>query len=61
MERMQNKLDATLRKGGLVAVAGAVTDDVKLVEADVGMAPPEAVEELSVDVDDFLSSLYGDI
>ena len=51
MERMQNMMDATLRKGSLVAV----------VEADVGMAPPEAVEELSVDVDDFLSSLYGDI
>lgn len=61
MERMQNMMDATLRKGSLVAVAGTVTDDVKLVEADVGMAPPEAVEELSVDVDDFLSSLYGDI
>lgn len=59
MERMQNMLDATVRKGGLVAVAGTVADADEAVEADVGMAPPEAVEELSDEVDDFLNDLYG--
>ena len=47
LERMQTMLDATVRKGGLVAVAGAVTDADEPEETDVGMAPPEAVEELS--------------
>ena len=28
-------------------------------ETDVGMAPPEAVEELSEEVDDFLSDFFG--
>lgn len=59
LERMQTMLDATLRKGGLVAVVGAVTDADEQVEADVGMAPPEAVEELSEEVDDFLSEFFG--
>lgn len=59
MERMQRMLDATVSKGGLVAVAGAVTDAVEPVETDVGMAPPEAVEELSEEVDDFLSDFFG--
>ncbi len=61
MERIQTMLDATLRKGGLVAVVGAVTDADEQVEADVGMAPPEAVEELSEEVDDFLSDFFGNI
>lgn len=60
-ERIQTMLDATLRKGGLVAVVGAVTDADEQVEADVGMAPPEAVEELSEEVDDFLSDFFGNI
>lgn len=59
MERMQNMLDATVRKGGLVAVAGTVADADEAVEAYVGMAPPEAVEELSDEVDDFLNYFYG--
>lgn len=60
MERMQTiLLDATVRKGGLVAVVGAVTDADKPLEADAGMAPPEAVEELSDEVDDFLNDFYG--
>lgn len=59
VERMQNMLDATVRKGGLVAVAGTVADTDEVVEADVGMAPPEAVEELSDEVDDFLNDFYG--
>ena len=59
LERMQIMLDATVRKGGLVAVAGAVTDAVEPVETDVGMAPPEAVEELSEEVDDFLNDFFG--
>ena len=59
LERMQTMLDATLRKGGFVAVVGAVTDADKTLEADVGMAPPEAVEELSDEVDDFLNDFYG--
>lgn len=59
LERMQTMLDATLRKGGLVAVSGTVTDGDEPVETDVGMAPPEAVEELSDEVDDFLSNFYG--
>lgn len=58
MERMHTMLDATLHKGGLVAVAGAVTDVDEPVEADVGMAPPEAVEELSDEVDDFLNDFF---
>ena len=58
-ERMQTMLDATVRKGGLVAVAGAVTDADEPEETDVGMAPPEAVEELSEEVDDFLSDFFG--
>ena len=44
MERMQNMLDATVRKGGLVAVTRTVAGTDETVEADVGMAPPEAVE-----------------
>lgn len=59
LERMQTMLDATLRKGGLVAGTGAVTDTDEPVETDVGMAPPEAVEELSEEVDDFLSDFFG--
>ncbi len=59
LERMQTMLDATLRKGGLVAVSGTVADEDEPIEADVGMAPPEAVEELSDEVDDFLSNFYG--
>lgn len=59
MERMQNMLDATVRKGGLVAVAGTVADADESVEADIGMAPPEAVAELSNEVDDFLNDFYG--
>lgn len=59
LDRMQTMLDATLHRGGIVAVADAVTDADKPVEADVVMAPPEAVEELSDEVDDFLSSFYG--
>lgn len=59
MERMQNMLDATVRKGGLVAVTRTVADADEAVEADVGMAPPEAVEELSDEVDDFLNDFYG--
>ena len=59
LERMQTMLDATVRKGGLVAVAGAVTDADEPEETDVGMAPPEAVEELSEEVDDFLSDFFG--
>lgn len=59
LERMQTMLDATVRKGGLVAVAGAVTDTDKPVETDVGMTPPEAVEELSEEVDDFLNDFFG--
>lgn len=59
LERMQNMLDAILRKGGLVAVAGTVVDEDEQIEGDVGMAPPEAVEELSDEVDDFLSNFYG--
>lgn len=53
LERMQTMLDVTVRKGGLVDVAGAVTDAGEPVETDVGMMPPEAVEELSDEVDDF--------
>ena len=52
-------LDATARKGGFVTVAGAVTVAVEPVETDVGMAPPEAVEELSEEVDDFLNDFFG--
>ena len=59
LERMQSMLDAKVRKGGLVATAGAVTDTDELVETDVGMTPPEAVEELSEEVDDFLSDFFG--
>lgn len=59
LERMQTMLDATLRKGGLVAVSGTVTDVDEPVETDVGMAPPEAVEELSEEVDDFLNDFFG--
>lgn len=59
MERMHTMLDATVHKGGLVAVAGAVTDVEEPVETDVGMAPPEAVEELSEEVDDFLNDFFG--
>lgn len=59
MERMQNMLDATVRKGGLVAVTRTVAGADETVEADVGMAPPEAVEELSDEVDDFLNDFYG--
>ena len=44
---------------GFVAVAGAVTDADEPEETDVGMAPPEAVEELSEEVDDFLSDFFG--
>ena len=40
-------------------VAGTVADADETVEADVGMAPPEAVEELSEEVDDFLSDFFG--
>ena len=61
MERMQTMLDATVCKGGLVAVEGTVADADEPVEADVGMAPPEAVEELSEEVDDFLSDFFGNI
>ena len=59
LERMQTMLDATVRKGGLVAVAGAVTDADEPEETDADMAPPEAVEELSEEVDDFLSDFFG--
>lgn len=59
MERMQNMLDATVRKGGLAAVSGTVADEDEPIEANVGMAPPEAVEELSDEVDDFLSDFFG--
>lgn len=59
LERMQIMLDATLRKGGLVTVTGAVTDTDEPVETDVGMTPPEAVEELSEEVDDFLNDFFG--
>ena len=59
LERMQTMLDATMRKGGLVAVAGAVTDTDEPVETDVGMTPPEAVEELAEEVDDFLNDFFG--
>lgn len=59
LERMQTMLDATVSKGGLVAEVGAVTDADEPVETDVGMAPPEAVEELSEEVDDFLSDFFG--
>lgn len=52
-------LDATVRKGGLIAVAGTVAEADEAVEADVGMAPPEAVEELSEEVDDFLNDFFG--
>ena len=59
LERMQTMLDETVRKGGLVDVAGSVTDADEPVETDVGMAPPEAVEELSEEVDDFLNDFFG--
>ena len=59
VERMQTMLDATLRKGGLAAVSGTVADEDEPIEANVGMAPPEAVEELSDEVDDFLSDFFG--
>ena len=59
LERMQTMLDATVRKGGLVAVAGAVTDADEPEETDADMAPPEAVEALSEEVDDFLSDFFG--
>ncbi len=59
LERMQTMLDATMRKGGLVTMAGTVTDAEEPIEVDVGMAPPEAVEELSDEVDDFLNDFYG--
>lgn len=59
LERMQIMLDATLRKGGLAAVSGTVADEDEPIEADVGMAPPEAVEELPEEVDDFLSDFFG--
>ncbi len=59
LERMQTMLDATLRKGGLAAVSGTVADEDEPIEANVGMAPPEAVEELSDEVDDFLSDFFG--
>lgn len=59
LERMQTMLDATARKGGFATVAGAVTDVDEPVEIDVGMAPPEAVEELSDEVDDFLNDFFG--
>lgn len=48
-----------MHKGGLVDVAEAVTDADEPVETDVGMTPPEAVEELSEAVDDFLSDFFG--
>lgn len=44
-----------MRKGGLVAVTRTVAGADETVEADVGMVPPEAVEELSDEVDDFLN------
>ena len=59
LERMQTMFDATLRKGGLAAVSGTVADEDEPIEANVGMAPPEAVEELSDEVDDFLSDFFG--
>lgn len=59
LERMQAMLDTTIRKGGLVVEIGAVTDVDESVETEVGMAPPEAVEELSEDVNDFLSDFFG--
>lgn len=59
LNRMQTMLDATVRRGGLVAATGIVTDVDKTIEADVAMTPPEAVEELSDEVDDFLSNFYG--
>lgn len=59
LERMQTMLDATLRKGGLAAVSGTVADEDEPIEADVGMEPPEAVEELPEEVDDFLSDFFG--
>ena len=59
LERMQTMLDETVRKGGLVDVAGAVTDADEPVETDAGMEPPEAVEEPSEEVDDFLSDFFG--
>ncbi len=40
-------LDTTICKGGLVVEIGAVTDADESVETEVGMAPPEAVEERS--------------
>ena len=43
MERMQTMLDATVRKGGLVNVAGTVADADETVEADVGMSNPQQV------------------
>ena len=57
MERMQTMLDSTVRKDGLVAVTGAVTDADEPVEADVGMEPPETAEELSDEVDDFFGNI----
>lgn len=59
LERMQTMLDTTVRKGGLVAVAGTVTDADEPVETDVEMESPEAVEELSEEVDDFLNDFFG--
>lgn len=59
LERIQTMLDATVCKGGLVAVAGAVTDTDEPVETDVGMTPPEAVEELAEEIDDFLNDFFG--
>lgn len=59
LERMQSMLDAAVSKGGLVAVAGTVTDADEPVETDVGMEPPEAVEELSEEVDAFLNDFFG--
>ena len=59
LDRVQTMLDATISRSGLEAVAGTVADADNPVEADVGMAPPKAVEELSDEVDDFLNYFYG--
>ncbi len=61
MVRMQTMLD------GVVISRGIGTQTVRETPCNnqdvsyVGMKPPEVAEELGAGVDDFLSSLYGDV
>ena len=59
LERMQTIIETSI---GKVDVAIPVSEDIragKVAINDIGMAPPKAMEEITEDVDDFLSGLSG--